>query len=67
MNAIMNSLNYTEEDYYIWLAGFWGVINNGRRKVLYFTRSDAFGVTMNLAVVFNTIVLALDGLVSEND
>jgi len=58
-------MNYTEDDYYIYLDGCIGVIKNMRRKIYYLVDSKLFGIIMNGSVAINTLIMALDGLVSD--
>ena len=48
------------------MSGFWGVIDNFRRKILIFVNSKVFEISMNIAVFINTVILALDGLTPES-
>ncbi|CAD8186158.1 unnamed protein product [Paramecium octaurelia] len=67
MNKIMQALNYTLNIYEIWLPGVSGIIKVIRVKLLNLIQSEYFNRSINLCVAFNTIVLALDGLVTNDN
>ncbi|CAD8079148.1 unnamed protein product [Paramecium primaurelia] len=67
MNKIMQALNYTINVYEIWLPGVSGIIKVIRVKLLNLIQSEYFNRSINLCVAFNTIILALEGLVTDND
>lgn len=60
----MKTLNYSEDDYFIWLAGITGIFKNLRRKLLIVVTSKIFDFLMNVAVLINTVILALDGILN---
>ncbi|CAD8184566.1 unnamed protein product [Paramecium pentaurelia] len=66
MNKIMLALNYTINIYEIWLPGISGIIKVFRVKLLNLISSEYFNRLINMCVTFNTIVLALDGLVTDD-
>lgn len=66
MNKIMLALNYTINIYEIWLPGISGIIIVFRVKLLNLISSEYFNRLINMCVAFNTIVLALDGLVTDD-
>lgn len=63
----MLALNYSLDIYEIWLPGISGIIKVIRVKLTSLITSEYFNRAINLCVAFNTIVLALDGLVTDDD
>ncbi|CAK85661.1 unnamed protein product (macronuclear) [Paramecium tetraurelia] len=66
MNQIMLALNYTINIYEIWLPGISGIFKVFRVKLQNLIQSEYFNRLINFCVACNTIVLALDGLVTND-
>ncbi|CAD8122811.1 unnamed protein product [Paramecium sonneborni] len=65
MNSVMKAMNYDDNAYFKWIKGFTGLLLVCQRNLYHFIQSSSFEGMMNLAVALNTIILGLDGLISE--
>lgn len=67
MEKVLDSINFSVYDWDIWKKHFSGLISTGRRKIKQFVCSTGFTFFITLCVFINTIFLALDGLVTDDD
>lgn len=64
-DKIIKALNFTQENFYIYMRGIAGIYKLVRFKMNTILNTNAFEYIINLFVLANTIVLGLDGLVSN--
>ncbi|CAD8210431.1 unnamed protein product [Paramecium octaurelia] len=65
MNSVMKAMNYDDNAYFKWIKGFTGLLLVSQRNLYHLVQSSYFEGMMNLAVALNTLILGLDGLISE--
>lgn len=65
VQKIINSLNYTKDDWEMWEGGFIGIYLASRRVIKRLVLTPSFEALIMICVVLNTLVLTLEGLVSE--
>lgn len=64
-NRIIQAYNWTRDDIEMWEGGIYGLFQALRRRIKEFAYGKFFDTFIMLSVLGNTIVLALDGLVSQ--
>ncbi|CAD8183288.1 unnamed protein product [Paramecium octaurelia] len=62
---IIQALNYTQDNFYIYMKGIVGLYKLVRFRMNIILGTNAFEYIINLFVLANTVVLGLDGLVSN--
>lgn len=65
LEYVINSLNYTIENYLIYMSGIFGIIKLIRYKLSLIVNTNGFEYLINIFVLANTIVLGLDGLIED--
>lgn len=64
VKMIICSLNH--QDILLWLRGWKGIIKIGRKRLLFLMNKPITEKILMICVIFNTFILALDGLVSKD-
>ena len=67
MKPFQTKLTYDYLDWDVWNKGLWGLVLAGRRVLQRIIRTDTFDLFIIATVVANTVTMALQGYVEEND
>lgn len=65
LRYIQKGINYTVEQTQVWLGGILGIIDAIRKRIKWFTLSSVFDNSLMICVLMNTVILALDGIVTS--
>ena len=65
IRSLSLSLNSNSQNFVIWIPGLRGLVKYSKHQIHLFVNSSSFDVLMNLCVVLNTAVLAMEGLFED--